>query len=158
MTDRLVEIFGDDPVAGGFLVIDETAIGRPVQKMFQDAGIDALIRRLTVTAGLKATFAEGLWLVPKKELVGVLQILLQGRQLQIAPALAEAELLIRELQSFRARPCTRESSDWIDWREGAHDDLVLATAIAAWEGERHERVMGRAVPMVLGTPPWWAQW
>jgi hypothetical protein len=26
------------------------------------------------------------------------------------------------------------------WREGAHDDLVLAVAIAAWEGEHFRKV------------------
>jgi hypothetical protein len=156
MTDRLAEIFAADAVAGGFLVIDETAIGKPVLNIFQDAGIDAMLGRLTVTAGMKAMFDQGLWLVPKKELVGVMQVLLQGRRLQIAPTLVEADLLIRELQNFRARPPARESSEVLDWRDGAHDDLVLATAIAAWEGERHELVTGRSLPMVLGTPPWWA--
>lgn len=154
MTNRLREIFCDDAVAGGLLVIDETVIGKPVLDTFRDAGIDAMLRRLTVTAGMKATFDEGLWLVPKKELVGVMQVLLQDRRLQVAPTLAEADVLVKELQSFRARPPVRESNDLLDWREGAHDDLVLAVAIAAWEGERHESDIGLK-PYVMQRGAWW---
>ena len=155
IAQRLVELFGDDALAGGMLVIDVTMVGKPVLDVFRDAGIDATLRRLSITAGHKATWDEGTWLVPKKELVGVMQVLLQERRLKVAPLLAEAELLTQELLNFRARPPARQTDELAEWREGQHDDLVFATAIAAREGERHEPVTELSLPMVLGSRAWW---
>jgi hypothetical protein len=42
------------------------------------------------------------------------------------------------------------------WREGAHDDLVLAVALAAWQVERFDTYDDN-LPIVLGTPPRWAR-
>src|SRR5689334_13710545 len=70
-----------------------------------------------------------------RQLVSTMQVLLQARRLKVAPALAEAELLAREMANFRAKATTApEQAE--PWREGAHDDLVLAVAVAAWQGER----------------------
>jgi hypothetical protein len=73
--------------------------------------------------------------VPRKELIGVLQVLLQGRRLRIAPELPYAETLCQELLNFKEKPVTVKE-DEVAWRERPHDDLVLAAAQAAWQGER----------------------
>jgi hypothetical protein len=45
----------------------------------------------------------------------------------------EAETLRRELQSFRVKIDPKTAHDsYSHWREKEHDDLVLATALAAW--------------------------
>jgi len=47
----------------------------------------------------------------------------------------DAPLLVRELESCRVKVPTSVADDFETWREGPQDDLVLAVAIAAWQGE-----------------------
>jgi hypothetical protein len=72
-------------------------------------------------------------LVPKQDLVGVLQVLLQGKRIRVSQELALSAMLLEELHQFRMKavPLT---DDVIEWRERPHDDLVLAVAVAACQG------------------------
>ena len=79
---------------------------------------------------------EGGWHLPKKELVSVMQILLQSRRLQVARQLPMATVLVKELETFRVKVTTSANETFESWRERDHDDLVLAVAMAAWVGER----------------------
>jgi hypothetical protein len=88
-----------------------------------------------VTGGHHAQMDEmGGWLVPKKALISSLQVLLQSRRLKVAPSLPDAQILVQELEGFRMKVTVSES-DTEAWRERPHDDLVLAVAVAACEGE-----------------------
>jgi hypothetical protein len=40
-----------------------------------------------------------------------------------------------ELQQFRLKTVPLSENE-VEWRERPHDDLVLAVAVAAWQGER----------------------
>jgi hypothetical protein len=73
--------------------------------------------------------------VPKKELVSVLQVLLQSKRLQVARALPMAAVLVKELECFRVKFTPSANETFEAWRERDHDDLVLAAALAAWVGE-----------------------
>jgi hypothetical protein len=73
--------------------------------------------------------------VPKRDLVSLLQVLLQGERLKVASTLPEAPTLVQELLASRARVAPRASDGDSAWREGPHDDLVLATALACWCAE-----------------------
>jgi hypothetical protein len=71
--------------------------------------------------------------VPKRDLVSAVQVLLQNRRLRVAESLREAETLKRELLNFRVKIDPRTAHDsYSHWREGDHDDLVLAVSMAAW--------------------------
>jgi len=48
-------------------------------------------------------------------------------------------MLVQELLNFKAKPPSASGDTYEAWREGPHDDLVLAVAIAAWVGERAMR-------------------
>ena len=74
--------------------------------------------------------------MPKKELVTCLQVVLQARRLQIARGLLEAATLVRELQSFQVKITASAHETFGVWRDGQHDDLVLAVALACWWAER----------------------
>jgi trans-aconitate methyltransferase len=57
-------------------------------------------------------------------------------RLQVTPALPEAAMLVRELAAFQVKVrVTTKEEELATWREGTHDDLVLAVAVAAWLGE-----------------------
>jgi hypothetical protein len=42
---------------------------------------------------------------------------------------------VQELENFRVRITPAVNEVFGDWREGEHDDLVFALALAAWVGE-----------------------
>jgi hypothetical protein len=133
----LTGVFADKPLKGSPLMVDQTAVGRGVYELFWNGRTGASVQGLTVTSGFGAgTDDRGGQLVPKKDLVGALQVLLQAKRLKVAPALEYATTLAEELQQFRLKavPLT---DDVVEWRERPHDDLVFAVAVAAWQGERH---------------------
>jgi hypothetical protein len=114
-----------------------TATRLPLYDLFWNGRTGASVEGLTVAAGHWAGDGdEGDRLVPKKDLVGVLQVLLQAERLKVAQGLGYAATLADELQQFRLKtiPLT---DDAVEWRERPHDDLVLAVAVAAWHAERY---------------------
>ncbi len=117
------------------LVVDATGVGRPVVDMLRQHGLEPVA--ITITGGDAVTFDNG-WRVPKRDLVAVVQVLLQTERLKFADQIPSVPLLVQELLAFRVKidPLTAHDS-YGSWREGSHDDLVLAVAIAAWYGQRH---------------------
>src|SRR5262245_51566109 len=154
---RVAALFATGPLGNGTLVVDQTGVGKPVVDLLRKAQPKAYVRPVTVTVGHHAVADEhGGWLVPKKELVSTLQILLQSRRLLVAEALPEAATLVRELTNFQAKVVLVVDDPYVAWREGAHDDLVLAIAIAAWEAERCRSFhIWIGTPYVLGEPTGW---
>jgi Terminase RNaseH-like domain len=126
------------PMPGAVLGVDQTGVGRAVMELFSNelAGrVWCLFAPVTITgSGAPPGAAVGL-AVPKLELVGTLQVLLQTRRLKVADSLPEAPVLVRELEAFRAAPPVLRGEAVESWRERDHDDLVLAVAVAAWLGE-----------------------
>jgi hypothetical protein len=123
------------------LVLDATGVGRPIVDLFRDElrGAPVELQALTITAGEQAR--KEYWggmtchYVPKRELVGTTQALLARELLKVVPSLAHAETLKRELLNFKVKVTPAANEVFGAWREGTHDDLVLAVAMAAWVGE-----------------------
>jgi hypothetical protein len=146
IVDDVGELVERKPLDNPLLGIDQTGVGGPVVAMFQDAGMVATIRPVLITAGHEVTFGDdGSWHVPKKELVSALQVLLQARRLDIAP-LPERALLVKELTTFKVKITVAANETFEAWRERDHDDMVLATAIAAYLGQN------MSLPFVPPTP------
>lgn len=104
--------------------------------MLRRSPVKASIRAITITGGHQAgTLTHGGALVPKKELVSTLQVLLQSRRLQIAQQMSEAETLTRELLNFKVKLSQSAHESIGADRDRDHDDLVIAVALAAWQGE-----------------------
>lgn len=128
------------PEVPPLLVVDQTGVGRPIVDLFRAAGLTPLA--VTITGGLAAVLTpEGEWHVPKRDLVGAVQLLLQTRRLAWARTLPDETILAAELGNFRVTisPSGRDTygaGPAEQWREGAHDDLVLAVALACWAGEQ----------------------
>jgi hypothetical protein len=149
---RLVRLFAKPPLRDTALAIDSTGVGRAVVDLLRQTGIRAAIRPITITGGDQVNSDEkGGWRVPKKDLVSVLQVLRQSRRLKVAPSLPEARTLARELENFQVQVTEAAHETFGAWRDGTHDDLVLAAAVAAWQGERAGPVLD-ALPLVLGRP------
>jgi hypothetical protein len=132
-----------EPLEDALLVLDVTAVGGGVADLFRHGEPFSRIVSVVVTAGHHAENDPfGIWLVPKKDLVTRLQLLLQGRRLVIPTALQDADLLIRELGAFRAKVSLATDPTQADWRESAQDDLVFAVALACWKAGRLPAALG----------------
>jgi hypothetical protein len=134
--ERLVQLFAQPPLKGSPLVVDQTGVGRAVVDLIGRAGPRASLRPITITAGHAVVVDGPGWHIAKKELVGVMQVLLQSRRLQVARSLPLAAVLVKELRAFRVKITPSANETFESWRERDHDDLVLAVALAAWVGER----------------------
>ena len=133
------------PEAHGIpLAIDATGVGRPVVDMFAEAQVDAHIVPITITGGNSWSRTDlGEYRVPKNDLVGVLLSLLPADRLRVVARLGIRKLvlgenlsalLISEMQDFRTK-ISKAAHEIYAAREGKHDDIVLAVAMACWLGE-----------------------
>jgi hypothetical protein len=117
------------------LVVDATGVGAPVVDLFRKIGLVPIA--ITITGGNAVTRERGGYRVPKRDLVTTLQVLFQSGRLKVAAELPEARLLVEELLNFRVKINVRTAHDSYEaWREGIHDDLVLAVALACWYAEK----------------------
>jgi hypothetical protein len=136
----VAELARSEPLHGAALVVDQTGVGRAVVDLFRHGGMRGRLIPVTITGGYAVTLGqEGARRVPKKELITCLQVLLQARRLKIAQTLPEAGTLVRELENYRVKVTEAANEVFGNWREGQHDDLVLAVALAAWWAERPPR-------------------
>lgn len=132
---RVGELVETPPLKGrsSVLLVDKTGVGAGVVDHLAQAGL----RPNAVTIHGGSTVSRdpqrpGLR-VPERDLVCAVQVLQQTGRLKIAKGLAEAETLRRELLNFRIKIDPKTAHDSYEhWREGKHDDLVLATAMACW--------------------------
>ncbi len=131
-TSELLERIRQD-VAKVTLVLDLTGCGRPVYDLFDAARLNPL--GITITGGNVVKQDGAIFFVPKRDLVSNLQVLLQSGRLKIAAAIPETKELINELLNFKAKISVSGHDSYEAWREGDHDDLVLAVALAAWYAE-----------------------
>jgi hypothetical protein len=129
-----------------YLAVDQTGVGAGVMEMLMPLNPIGI----SITGGREVIYAGGQnFHVPKRDLVGILQVITQQRVLKFAKGLDHAELLAREMQNFRAKITASGADTYEAWRESDHDDLVLAAAINAWtatevlrlrEGQVHEAI------------------
>jgi hypothetical protein len=139
----VAEIANSRTLFGSPLVVDQTGVGRAVVDMLYQAV--GRVVPVTITGGHAVTQAEDRsWHVPKKELVTSLQVLMQSRRLQIARRSPDAATLVCELQNFQVKITAAANETFGVWRDGQHDDLVLAVALASWWGERNPPLDGSA--------------
>ena len=132
IVERVAALMEREPLRGqATLVVDATGVGAPVVDLLQAAGLDPVA--VTITGGDQVSQVErNHYRVPKRDLVSTLQVLLQSARLKVAESLPEARTLVQELLNFQVRITAAAHDTYGTWREGQHDDLVLATALACW--------------------------
>ncbi|MEO7033610.1 MAG: terminase family protein [Polyangiaceae bacterium] len=132
IVDRITRLLASEPLRGrATLVVDATGVGRPVVDLIEAAGVYPV--SVTITGGDATTQTDRGVRAPKRDLVSALQVLLQRGDLKIAASLSLRSVLTDELLAFQARinPDTAHDS-YAAGGTGAHDDLVLALALACW--------------------------
>ena len=136
-------------LVGAELVVDFTGVGAAVTDMLRKAGLNPVA--VYIHGGDKVTARDGGGFnVPKRDLAGVMQMLLQTRRLHIRQSMPLAEVFMRELLNFRVKVNIATGHDSYEaLREGDHDDLVLAVAMACWFGEQPEPPRGMGQTQLL---------
>lgn len=135
------------------LVMDATGVGRPVVDLFWEKGLTPYAITITGKGSAHSDADERIdemkkhgalyyepslrerisWNVPKRDLIGVLTIGLQQETLKISNQIPARAIFIEELRNFREKINIKTGHESFEaWREGAHDDLVLAAAIVVY--------------------------
>jgi len=139
VVERVKSIITQKPLEGkAQLVVDATGVGAPVVDLLRQAGLSPVA--IMITGGDTVSQEPLVLRVPKRDLVSTLQILLQEGRLKVAESLPEASILVKELLAFQVKITASAHDVYGSWREGSHDDVVLAICLAAWySGGRRER-------------------
>lgn len=136
VVDRLGAFFAREPLAGKTrLAVDATGVGLAVFQDLKRARLPVReIMPVLITAGSQTNKEDGIWRVPKRDLVHPLRIRFEERSIKIPRGLSHLEALSEELAGYEMRVNQRTGHDSYskDPRETPHDDLVLATALAYW--------------------------
>ena len=112
------------------LVVDATGVGAAVVDMLYAAGL--YFTPVIITGGDVVHRDRNTYRVPKRDLVAAVQTLLQTQRLRFAADMPLVDVLTTELVNFRYK-ITDAGNDTYGGREGTHDDLVLAVALACWK-------------------------
>jgi hypothetical protein len=110
--------------------IDYTGVGHPVFDLFDQARLPRL-NGVTITGGNEIHKGNRIYSVPKQILMSKLQAQLHIGSLKIAAGIRDAPTLLREMQDFRVT-FTSAGNAVFNARQGSHDDLVLAVAMAVF--------------------------
>jgi hypothetical protein len=114
------------------LVMDATGVGAPVLDLLRRANLGCGIAPVILTGGEREPNAGGVWHVPKRDLITGLRVMLDRRELGLPAKLAASKTLARELAEMEERMSSRGGVSFAAQREGQHDDLVIASALACW--------------------------
>lgn len=116
------------------LVVDATGCGLPVVDLFEKVGLEPIA--VSIHGGDRVSNEGNRYRTPKRDLVAILQVLLQSQRLKVATKLELGPVLQQEMLNFKVKidPVTAHDS-YSAWRESDHDDLVLSVALAVWYGE-----------------------
>jgi hypothetical protein len=119
------------------LVVDATGVGAPVVELLQGWNRTYQLIPVVITAGEQASWSRGQYRVPKRDLIMGLQLLFEQGQVRMAGHLPEVGALVKELMGMRVKVSPEGRDTYAAGaREGPHDDMVLAMALACWEARK----------------------
>ena len=101
---------------------------RETRNRIRAAGVEPVA--VSITAGRKSRYEDGMHYVPKRELVRVLITALENGELQIAKGIPLAPVFLQELSNFK-RTVSAGGYDSYEAATG-HDDMVIVVALAVW--------------------------
>jgi len=114
------------------LLVDATGQGLPVVEMFREARLPVNLVPITITGGQQVTINGSGRSVPKADLIGGLEVLLERGLLRIAADLPHADLLREELRRFERTSRRGGRLVYGPGESTGHDDLVMAMAMGGW--------------------------
>jgi hypothetical protein len=123
------------------VVVDGTGVGDPVVDMLRVAKLGCEVMTVKITGGQwenqhGSTHMAPKVNVPKQDLIGGLQAVLETGELKIAAGLRFAGTLVKELVDVRVRQRVAGGVRIGADGPGQHDDLVIALALAVWRARK----------------------
>ena len=136
IVERVRKMVRSDELRGDCaLAVDATGVCAPVVDMLTAARLGCDLTAVVITGGERGASRGS---VPKLDLMGELQVLLETGKLKIGK-LREGVRLMRELavmrMSLSGSGRVRMGADGF----GEHDDLAIALALACWRAKRRVR-------------------
>lgn len=121
---RIDQIRANEPNSTIHLVIDASGPGAPIVDEFKSAGLKININPVTMTGGQDVTAGKnGGENVPRRMLITKLILLLEHGSLKAEPGIPNLHEFQKEMLNLRANDSATSTTD----------DLVVATALAAWQ-------------------------
>jgi len=137
VVERVVSVTRSGALLGRCqIVVDGTGVGRPVVDLLRGAPTGCTVWPAMLTGGDSETSGGGYYRIPKRELIIGLQVLLQSGKLQIAGGLKFGPALVAEMAAMQVKISAAGNELFGAWREGTHDDMVFAVALACWGAKR----------------------
>src|SRR5580658_6377196 len=137
VVERVVQVTRSRALAGRcHLIVDGTGVGRPVVDLLRIARPGCMLMPAVITSGQRESLIDGYYGIPKRDLIVGLQVLLQRGSLQIAGGLKYGPALAKEMASMEVKVSSAGREQFGSWREGTHDDLVFAVALACWGAQK----------------------
>jgi hypothetical protein len=129
VVERVARFVAPPDIAGrATLAVDATGVGAPVIDLIRNREMDCSLLPVIITGGERGRLDRGYQMLPKRDLIVNLELMLERSELTIAGQLPNRARLVEELMNMRAKSLRAEN--------GNHDDLVLAVALAAWAARR----------------------
>lgn len=149
VVEDIVNILSNGRItADGYrMVIDQGGVGAAVGDLLEHRKVANLVR-VHVTSGAKPNFNNGIYNVPKKDLVGAGTMVLQTGRLQICQDLELAPRLKKELLEFKMKITKTGATSYEAATEDIHDDMVMSLLQGIWVGENdfiEEEVIDRHI-------------
>jgi hypothetical protein len=121
------------------IVCDAGGLGAGLADTLDERGVRPLIR-IVFSGGEEVNRLAGSkrFSVPKVQLIGSLDGAVQNGELEVAPGVAGAELLLKEADAFK-RGITQAGRTTLNARVGAHDDLICALALCTWWSKQRRK-------------------
>jgi hypothetical protein len=137
VAERVRRMVQSEKLAGQVAVaLDATGVGAPVVDLLRAARLGCQVMAVSITGGERESQTASGWNVPKRDLIGGVQVLLERGELKISRKLRDSWTLVKELLDVRMTLAgagkVRLGADG----SGEHDDLAIALALACWRAQR----------------------
>jgi hypothetical protein len=115
---------------------DATGVGRPVVELLRGEQMNCTILPTVITGGISESVSGNYYHVPKRDVITGLQVAMQQGMLQIAAGMPYVPELMQEMADMRVKISAAGNEQFGAWRDGSHDDLVFAVALACWGAKK----------------------
>ena len=140
VVERMVTMMQSPALRGRCeLVVDATGVGGPVVDLLRAARLGCPVVAVTITGGDAAVQVGTAWKVPKRDLILGLQVMFETGEVEIAGGIPETEKFVKELMGTQVKVSAAGHDSYGSWRDGEHDDLVLAAALGCWRAKTFVR-------------------
>jgi hypothetical protein len=133
VVERVRQVVRQRPLMGWCtLVMDATGVGAPVLDLLRATNLGCGIVPVNLTGGELVSQSGSVWNVPKQILISGMLVMLEKKELALSMRVASARVLDKELAGMEALVSRSGNLSFGTWREGEHDDVVMAAALACW--------------------------